>query len=90
MTPMNCWYRVIVFGHNEHGFWNEPHVFSTFTKAFECFQEAQSQDDATGAFLIIQQHESWFIADSFEADGYYVSYDFTFKVRQNSNQLCAA
>lgn len=89
---MNFWYRVIAFGHSEYGFWNEPHVFSTFTRAFECFQNYKKNDEIKGAFLIIQQHESWIIADKFETNGYYVDFtNFgTFKVLQNSNQLQTA
>ena len=70
---MNIWYRVISFGHNEHGFWNRPQVFSNYTEATKSFSEVKEDSETEGAFFLIQKHEDWMMIDEFETNGYFLN-----------------
>ena len=52
-------YRVIGFGENENGFFNEPVFASTKEKAFNLYDEFYRNPEIQGAVLIESQHEDW-------------------------------
>lgn len=56
MKPL---YKVIGFGENEHGFFNQKAVSSSVGYASGIFRGMITDPDYIGAVIIKQEHESW-------------------------------
>lgn len=78
-------YRVIGFGVNEHGFFNQKAFTSSI--GYACgFMMAHKQDsEITGAVLIKVEHESWRVIDEFGTENVSIVYGpcGTFNVTQS-------
>jgi hypothetical protein len=66
---MSVLYKVIGFGDNEHGFFNEKSVSSNINFAYGFYQAHVADANCTGAVIIKQDHESWQIVESFGIEG---------------------
>ena len=62
---MSVLYKVIGFGENEHGFFNEKGVSSNINFAYGFSQAHVADANCIGAVIIKQDHESWQIIESF-------------------------
>jgi len=62
---MSVLYKVIGFGNNEHGFFNEKSVSSNINFAYGFYQAHVADANCTGAVIIKQDHESWQIVEEF-------------------------
>jgi len=58
-SPMATLYKVIGFGENEYGFFNQKAVSSTFSYASGIYSSMINDPDYMGAVIIKQYHESW-------------------------------
>jgi hypothetical protein len=84
---MQTTYRIIGFGDNEHGFFNQ-FAFSSSLGYAQGFYNAHLQDpEMNGAVLIEVQHETWKVIQEFGTEGYNIVYGplGTFKVEKSLN-----
>lgn len=58
-------YRIIGFGENEHGFFNQPVFASTKEKALQLYDEFYRNPEIQGAVMIESQHEDWSVVYEF-------------------------
>jgi hypothetical protein len=63
MTQTN--YRVIGYGRNEHGFFNEPAFCSTIGYAKGIYNAHISDPEMDGAMIIEVKHEEWKVIQEF-------------------------
>ena len=52
-------YRVIAFGSNGYGFWNEPKVFVTPEIAIKTGHQCLGSEEVYGFVLVEVNHEDW-------------------------------
>ena len=67
--PMSTLYKVIGFGENEHGFFNQKAVASTIGYASGIYSGMINDPDYTGAVIIKQDHEIWEVILEFGTEG---------------------
>jgi hypothetical protein len=72
MTETN--YRVIGFGNNEHGFFNQFSFTSTVGYAYGFYQAHIADPEMDGAVIIKVQHEDWEVVEQFGTEGVEVVY----------------
>lgn len=72
MTKMNTTYRIIGYGHANHGFFNQFHFASTFVSAMNEYRNLIADCEMDGAVLIEVNHEDWVILEEFDS-GYPIS-----------------
>ena len=58
-------YRIIGFGENENGFFNQPVFASTKEKALNLYDEFYRNPEIQGAVMIESQHENWRVVYEF-------------------------
>lgn len=82
-------YRVIGFGHNEHGFFNQFVFRSDLSSARIAYSHFWQDPEMDGAVVIEVNHEDWKVIHEFGTKGYSVEYGVlgTFKVVK-SPELC--
>lgn len=66
---MKTLYKVIGFGENEFGFFNQKAVSSTIGYACGIYNGMLWDDDYTGAVIIKQEHETWQVIQEFGTEG---------------------
>ena len=66
---MTTLYKVIGFGENEHGFFNQKAVSSTFGYAIGIYNSMINDPDYMGAVIIKQYHENWQVIKEFGTEG---------------------
>lgn len=71
---MTTTYRVIGFGHYEHGFFNHPAWRSNLESAIVAFSHFYQDPEMEGAVLIEVNHEDWKVIREFGTEGYSVEY----------------
>ena len=78
-------YRVIGFGTNEHGFFNQKAFTSSIGYAMGFMIGHKQDPETTGAVLIKVEHESWSVIDEFGTENISVVYGpaGTFNVTQS-------
>lgn len=78
-------YRIIGFGENDYGFFNQFNFASNLNKATEIYNNLYEDPEIDGAVMIETFHESWKIIDRFGAEGTSVICGplFTFKVEKS-------
>lgn len=78
-------YRVIGFGTNEHGFFNQKAFTSSIGYAVGFMTGHKQDPEITGAVLIKVEHESWSVIDEFGTENVSVVYGpcGTFNVTQS-------
>ena len=71
-------YRVIAFGSNGYGFWNEPTFHSKLQDASDYFAKVVNSKDPefVGAVLVEVNHEDFKVLDRVGPDCYEVIYNF--------------
>ena len=62
-------FKVIGFGTNEHGFFNQLSHTSTVGYAYGFYQAHIVNPEMTGAVIIKVQHETWEVIEEFGTDG---------------------
>ena len=67
-------FRIIGFGTNEHGFFNQFHFRSDYMAAMNEYQNLVADYEIDGAVLLEVDHESWRVIEEFGTDGYCVVY----------------
>ena len=67
-------YRVIAFGGNEYGFFNQPRWILSYDTALEAYKEFEADPIFDGAVLIKVQHETWQVIKEFGTEGMSVVY----------------
>lgn len=67
-------FRVIAFGGNEHGFFNQPRWLRSLGEAVSVYREFESDPVFDGAVLIAVSHESWIVTKEFGTEGMSVVY----------------
>lgn len=75
-------YRIIGFGHNEHGFFNQFVFRSDLSSARIAYSHFWQDPEMDGAVMIEVNHEDWQVLHEFNTIGYSVEYGpcGTFKV----------
>ncbi len=66
---MKTLYKVIGFGENQYGFFNQKAVSSTVGYACGIYNGMLWDSDYTGAVIIRQDHESWQVILEFGTEG---------------------
>ena len=66
---MKTLYKVIGFGENEHGFFNEKSVSSSVGYAYGFYQAHIADANCIGAVIIKQEHETWRVIEEFGTEG---------------------
>ena len=66
---MQTLYKVIGFGENEHGFFNEKSVSSSIAYAYGFYQAHIADANCIGAVIIKQEHETWRVIEEFGTEG---------------------
>jgi len=74
MTNTETTYRVIAFGGNEYGWFNQPRWLLSYDTALEVYKEFEADPVFDGAVLIKVQHESWQVIKEFGTEGMSVEY----------------
>ena len=67
-------YRVIGFGNNEHGFFNQFAWSSTIGYALGFYQAHIADPEMQGAVVIKVQHEDWEVVEQFGTENVEVVY----------------
>jgi len=67
-------FRIIGFGTNDHGFFNQFNYSSNTHEALLIYSELAEDPEMDGAVLVEVQHESWRVTREFGTDGYCVVY----------------
>jgi hypothetical protein len=67
-------FRVIGFGNNEHGFFNQFAWSSTIGYALGFYQAHIADPEMDGAVIIKVQHEDWEVVEQFGTEGVEVVY----------------
>jgi len=65
-------FRIIGFGTNEHGFFNQFNWGSDYVSAMIAYQNLVADYEMDGAVVVEVQHESWRVVEEFGTDGYCV------------------
>lgn len=71
---MQTSYRIIAFGHANHGFFNCPLYKSTKELAYRSWRNCLEDPEFEGAVLIEVQHETWRVIEEFGTEGMSVVY----------------
>jgi hypothetical protein len=81
---MQTTYRVIGFGQNEHGFFNEKSFSITIGYALGVFNAHKEDPDMDGAVIIKSEHETWEVIEEFGTEGMSIVCGplFSFKVEK--------
>ena len=66
---MKTLYKIIGFGENEHGFFNQKAVSSTIGYAIGIYNGMINDPDYIGAVIIKQEHETWQVIEEFGTEG---------------------
>ena len=69
MTVQQTTYKVIGFGTNEHGFFNQLSHTSTVGYAYGFYQAHIVDPEMTGAVIIKVDHETWEVIEEFGTEG---------------------
>lgn len=72
---MQTTYRVIGFGNNEHGLFNQPSFCSNIDDACDIYDKHLHDPEMDGAVVIRVKHETWEVIDEFGTEGYSVIYN---------------
>ena len=72
----NTTYRVIGYGHANHGFFNQFNFASSYQRAMCDFQNLIADPEMDGAVMIEVNHEDWRVIEEFDS-GYPISVVFT-------------
>jgi hypothetical protein len=67
-------FRVIGFGNNEHGFFNQLAYTSSPGYAYGFYQAHIADPEMDGAVIIKVQHEDWEVVEQFGTEGVEVVY----------------
>ena len=67
-------YRIIGFGDNEHGFFNQFAFSSSVGYAYGIYQAHIADPEMDGAVLIEVNHEDWRVIEEFGTEGVSVVY----------------
>ncbi len=80
----NTTYRIIGYGHANHGFFNQFHFSSTLKGAEEDYQQLLEDPEMDGAVVIQVNHEDWRVLNEFGSYPVSVVYSAlgTFKVQK--------
>ena len=70
----NYTYRIIGFGNNEHGLFNQFHWGHTISSASETYSELLHDPEMDGVVMIRVNHESWEVILECGTEGYTVEY----------------
>jgi len=65
-------YRIVAFGHTDHGFFNRPLYKAKEQWAYISYQNCIVDPDLDGAVLIEVNHEDWKVIEEFGTEGYSV------------------
>ena len=68
-------YRIIGYGHANHGFFNQFYFESKEQHAYIVYQACLSDPELDGAVLIEVNHEDWRVIEEFDS-GYPVSVEY--------------
>ena len=81
---MQTIYRVIGFGTNEHGFFNEKSFASTIGYAVGMFNAHKQDPEMEGAVIIKSTHETWEVIEEFGTENVSIECSpfFTFSVKK--------
>ena len=90
MTKMiKTTYRVIGFGHANHGFFNQFSFCSTIDSACSIYDSHLHNPEMDGAVIIKVNHEDWKVILEFNSEHYPISVEYgvtgTFKVKKSPN-----
>ena len=66
---MKTLYKIIGFGENEHGFFNQKAVSSTIGYAIGIYNGMIKDPEYTGAVIIKQDHETWQVIEESGTEG---------------------
>jgi hypothetical protein len=69
MTTQQTAYKVIGFGKNEHGFFNQLAYTATPGYAYGFYQAHIADCEMDGAVIIKVQHEEWEVIEEFGTEG---------------------
>ena len=69
-------YRIIGYGHANHGFFNQFNFASTYASAMNDYRNLLADPEMDGAVLIEVNHEDWRVIEEFDS-GYPISVVFT-------------
>jgi hypothetical protein len=83
-------FRIIGFGTNEHGFFNQFNYSSNTHEALLIYSELAEDPEMDGAVLVEVQHESWRVTREFGTEGYCVVYGpvGNYKVEKAPQLVC--
>lgn len=59
MAYPQSFYKLIVFGESEYGFWNEPNIYRTPELAITTGQNCIGGKDVAGFVVVEVTHEDW-------------------------------
>ena len=71
---INYTYRIIGFGTNEHGLFNQFHWGHNISSASESYSELLHDPEMDGVVMIRVNHEEWEVLLEYGTEGYSVSY----------------
>jgi hypothetical protein len=66
---MTVLYKVIGFGENDYGFFNQKALSSTIGYASGIYKSMTNDPDYQGAVIIKQDHETWEVIEEFGTEG---------------------
>jgi len=66
---MKTLYKIIGFGENEHGFFNQKVVSSTIGYAIGIYSGMIKDPEYSGAVIIKQEHETWQVIEESGTEG---------------------
>jgi hypothetical protein len=72
---INYTYRIIGFGTNEHGLFNQFHWGHNISSASESYSELLHDPEMDGVVMIRVNHEFWEVILEFGTEGYSVVYE---------------
>ena len=72
---MNSFYKLIVFGETEYGFYNEPKICSSFECACELGSSVLHDDTVYGFVIVKVDHETWEVVHETVRNCDYTVYD---------------
>ena len=80
-------YRVIGFGHANHGFFNQFAYCGSIGNACAIYNDHLHNPEMDGAVIIRVNHETWEVIQEFNSDHYPISVEYgvagTFKVKKS-------
>jgi hypothetical protein len=72
MNKTQTTYRIIGYGHANHGFFNQFNFASTYASALNDYDRLLQDPEMDGAVVVEVNHEDWRVLDEFNS-GYAVS-----------------